>query len=645
MFGDDKAMYNTAMVGRSKWNEIPIFPWLAALVSLTMLLFFTGFALLGFRALDISTSRILEERLVLTEMAASQVETLVQQALNELQKATAFAPFDPAADDLSSEYHMLAHSYGRIGAMTLGVYFLDVRGRVILAEPPEAISAETVLQPILNSFSQAGGRMISEPFVEPRTGRPAVAVTVAVRGKDGETISYLSGLIDLSSPLVASALDSALKLGRTGHAELVTSEGTVIASTDPSYFLHPGEHQTFYKTNLAVPRTKAIQTVPYERNGVPTEEKHIMAVVPLSVANWGLALGGNEVETLAPVTSLRRGLLFSGLTMLIATLGITLWGTRRVVRPVLLLTQRARLIADGDLATPIEINAGGELGILTRAFNDMRGRLLEAREKLTQSNLELEEKVQQRSQELAQLQAQVELERLKVEFVSQVSHEFRTPLGLIKGYISTLLRQDVAPDKETLREFLSIAREETEKLEELVETLLDTSRIRAGTFSVNKDAVDLENLLHRVMERLKARAERHKILYQKATPLPTVQADASRLEEVFDNLLDNALKYSDGGVVTVSARVEDHGVHFAVSDEGYGIPEEELPHIFDAFYRGHNPATAKTKGSGLGLAVCKGIVEAHDGHIWAESTLRNGTSVHFTLPFEDGNEKKTSANR
>ena len=639
LFQYDKAVYNTAMAGRSRWRDLPIFPWLAALVSLIVVLMFTGFALLGLRAVHISTNRILEEKLVLTEMAARQVEALVQQAFNELLKATTFAPFDPAAVDLGSEYHMLAHSYGRIGTMTLGVYFLDRQGTVVLAEPPETTSAEAVLQPIRNSFTQPGGRMVSEPFVEPRTGRPAVAVTIAVRGKDREISSYLSGLIDLSGPLITGSLENALKLGHTGHAELVTAEGIVIASTDPGYFLHPGEHRSFYRTNLTGQRTKVIETVPYELNGVPTQEKHIMAVVPLSVGNWGLALGGNETETMAPVTSLRRNLLLSGLVMLAVTLGITLWGTRRIVRPVLLLTRRARAMAEGDLITPVEINGGGELGVLAKVFNEMRKHLLEARERLTQSNLELEEKVRQRSQELAKLQAQVELERLKVEFISQVSHEFRTPLGLIKGYITTLLRRDVSPDEETRREFLTITREETEKLEELVETLMDNSRIRTGTFAVNKEGVDLESLLQRVTERAEARAERHTILCRKTISLPAVWADAHRLEQVFDNLLDNALKYSRGGAVTIDAQVQDGKVHFAVSDEGDGIPTEEIAHIFDVFYRVNNPAAAKTKGSGLGLAICKGIVEAHGGHIWAESILEKGSCFHFTLPLEETDDE------
>ena len=273
------------------WRGVGLFPWLAAIVAGGFFILFAVLALLGLRALDVSTNRILEERLVLAEMTASHIERAVQQAFHELQKATTFAAFDPAASNLVEEYHMLAHSYGRIGTMTLGVYFLDSRGKVVLAEPPEAANMDKTLLAIQSSLSQSGTRKISEPFTEPRTGHPTVAVTLAVRGRDGEVRSYLSGLIDLSSEVIMGPLKQSIRLGRTGHAELVTKEGIVIASTYTNYFLHPGEHMGFYRAALANPKGSIIDTVPYEANGKHTPEMHIMALVPLSVGGWGLAVG------------------------------------------------------------------------------------------------------------------------------------------------------------------------------------------------------------------------------------------------------------------------------------------------------------------------------------------------------------------
>ncbi len=610
-----------------------LFPRLALLVALGFGVLFAVMGILGQRALDASTRRILEERLVLTEMAASEIEARIQQAFHELLRASAFASFNPAAQDLSEEYHLLAHSYARIGAITLGVYFLDTQGNVILAEPPEAASSDTALQAIRRSTMHAGGELVSQPFVEPRTGHPAVAVTVAVDNGDGQALSYLAGLIDLSRPEIMGPLERALGLGRTGHAELITSEGNVIVSTYPSPFLHPGEHQQFYRSVLAPTGSPTIKTVPYESDGMATSSNHIMAVVPLPLAGWGLALGGEEGETLAPVRSLRLNLLLAGLVMLAATLVVTLWGTRRLIRPVQTLTTSARAMADGDLSTPVVIPlSSGEIGVLGEAFNDLRRRLLEARDRLTLWNLELEETVRRRSQEVAELRAEVELERLKAEFVSEVSHEFRTPLGLIKGYVTTLQRNDISPDDATRREFLTVIREEAEKLESLVEDLLDTSRLRAGTFAINREKVDLEALVQRVVERARLQAIRHRVVRVANAPLPITRADARRLEQVFDNLFDNALKYSPGGDIAVTGSTEDRSVHFCVSDQGEGIAAEELERVFDPFYRGSGLASKGSKGSGLGLTICRGIVQAHGGRMWAESAPGKGAAFHFTIP-------------
>ena len=626
------------------WDRFGLFPRLAGMVAIGFLLIFSTLAVFGLRALDASTNRILEERMVLAEMAAGQIEGLVLQAFDGLLQTAAFAPFDPAAQGLTEEEHLLAHTYGGIGSLTLGAYFLDHRGRVVLAEPQGIASAEG-LQAIRSSLAQPGDRFVSQPFAEPSTGHPAVAMTVALRDREGQVISYLGGLIDLYGPAITGPLELALKLGETGHAELVTAEGLTIASTNPGAFLRPGRHQRFYQTVLGGQRNKTIESVPYEEAGLLTPHKNIMALVPLSVAGWGLALGGDEAETLAPVASLRRNLLLSGLAMLGATLAVTLWGARRLIRPMTALTQRARAMSEGDLTTPVQVSTGGEIGVLARAFEEMRQSLLQALERLGHWNLELERQVKERSEQLARLQAQVEIERLKEEFVSQVSHELRTPLGLIKGYVTTLLRRDVSPAEGTRQEFLHIIREETEKLEALVEELLDTSRTRAGTFTISKKEVDLEGLLKRVMKRAKTRAGGQSLLRQGTIPLPRVKADAHRLEQVFNNLLDNAMKYSPEGKITVGARLEDGVVHFTVADEGESIPAEELGLVFDAFYRGKQATAKGLKGSGLGLTICRGIVEAHGGRIWAESAPGKGNRFHFTLPLTGGDGEQPGPGR
>jgi hypothetical protein len=159
------------------------------------------FSLLSMRAVNTSTERILEERLVIAQMAAQELDRVVERAFYELEKATDFAAFDPQASSLGEEYHMLAHAYGRVGTLSLGVYFLDADGRVVLSQPPLKLplGADLSEEAHIRKVKETGNRSVSDPFIDPTTGVPAVAFTIPIFGRDGGLISMLSGIVDLNS--------------------------------------------------------------------------------------------------------------------------------------------------------------------------------------------------------------------------------------------------------------------------------------------------------------------------------------------------------------------------------------------------------------------------------------------------------------
>lgn len=241
---------------------------------------------------------------------------------------------------------------------------------------------------------------------------------------------------------------------------------------------------------------------------------------------------------------------------------------------------------------------------------------------------------------LRDVSAEEEISRLKDEFLSTVSHELRTPLGYIKGYASTLLLPDGPRDEETTRRCLRVIVEASDELQELVDNLLDMSKIGAGVLSVEPRPVRLGALARAAVERARVRARGHRLRVAVPAHLPLVAADAHRVEQVLYNLLDNAIKYSpEGGRVTIAAQADGAEVLVSVSDEGLGIPSEELGEIFERFHRGRTARSRHIGGSGLGLAICKGIIEAHGGRVWAESPAPGrapgaspGTVVRFTLP-------------
>jgi two-component system sensor histidine kinase KdpD len=223
---------------------------------------------------------------------------------------------------------------------------------------------------------------------------------------------------------------------------------------------------------------------------------------------------------------------------------------------------------------------------------------------------------------------------LRLRFLGMISHELRTPLTSIKGFASTLLAEDVGWDADSQRDFLQTIDSEADKLTDMVEQLLDLSRIEAGTIRVDPQPQTLASVLEVARAQLEALAQVHVLQVAIPPDLPPVRADALRIAQVLTNLVSNAAKYSPAETaITVVASTQDAGfVRVSVGDEGPGIRPEDRPFVFEAFRRGSDSAARQTKGAGLGLAICKGIVEAHGGRIWIEAREGPGATVSFTLP-------------
>ena len=234
---------------------------------------------------------------------------------------------------------------------------------------------------------------------------------------------------------------------------------------------------------------------------------------------------------------------------------------------------------------------------------------------------------------IASLEAQRELARMQDEFVSTVSHELRTPLGFIKGYTTTLLRNDAEWDSANRTEFLKIIDEEADRLRELIDNLLDSSRLESGTLSMTLEPVRLGTLVKDTASRARALYPEMPLEIDIPDDFPILQGDATRLAQVFDNLLSNADKYAGGAGVSISARVEGAAILVRVCDHGPGIPPEHQSRLFERFYRVPG-SKSMIRGTGLGLYICRKIVEAHGGEIKADSPAGGGTCFTFTLPLE-----------
>ena len=296
------------------------------------------------------------------------------------------------------------------------------------------------------------------------------------------------------------------------------------------------------------------------------------------------------------------------LMLAIITAGIVaFWLTRTISAPISDLRHGMRAVADGDLSYRLGFPAdrADEFGQLARSFQEMTRQLSE-------------------------------LDKLKAEFVSVASHELKTPINVMIGYLQLLEEGVYGPLDPAKRDVLKTLNAQANTLARLVRQLLDVSRFEAGGGRLEPRTMPLEDLLNDLENAFHVLAVQREIRFrvERSSGLPNeVHWDVDRINEVVGNLLSNAFKFTPhGGVVSLTLEPVDESVLMKVCDTGAGIPPEQLPRIFDKFYQADNQRAARAAGSGLGLAIAKQIVEAHGGTISCESTLGVGTTFSIRLP-------------
>jgi len=324
---------------------------------------------------------------------------------------------------------------------------------------------------------------------------------------------------------------------------------------------------------------------------------------------------GVEPESMVFLTSVNRTLLLiavvAGLSAVLLILGLS----RRILTPVEALTAAVRRMEAGDLSQRVEVTSRDEIGELARAFNAMADGL-------------------------------ARLEELRRNMVTDVAHELRTPLSNIRGYLEALQDGVVEPE----RHIIDSLHEEAMLLNHLVDDLQELSLAEAGQLRLERQPVALADIVDRAVEAVRLRAEAKGVTLQVDLPEDLlVEVDPQRVGQVLRNLLENALAHTPpDGKIALSAhetcpepsdalslsrgRRADQWVEVSVRDTGSGIAAEDLPYVFERFYRVDKSRSRATGGTGLGLAIARSLVEAHGGRIWVESTEGEGSTFTFALP-------------
>jgi signal transduction histidine kinase len=226
-----------------------------------------------------------------------------------------------------------------------------------------------------------------------------------------------------------------------------------------------------------------------------------------------------------------------------------------------------------------------------------------------------------------------EAEEMKSTFVSVISHELKTPVALIKGYAGTLRRKDAQWDEKILDESLTVIEEESDRLNSLINDILDASRLQSGVLVLEMGFISLDKMAVSLIEKFRTQTDNHFLSTDFPADFPTIPGDRERLRQVITNLLSNAIKYSPkGGNIRLCGQVEPDNVIISVQDEGIGVAPEDQDKLFKRFSRLDNALSRSTQGAGLGLYLVDAIIKAHGGKVWVESEINKGSIFYFSLP-------------
>jgi signal transduction histidine kinase len=328
----------------------------------------------------------------------------------------------------------------------------------------------------------------------------------------------------------------------------------------------------------------------------------------------GAMMSISDMQTDSLLGGITRAVLVAGLVAGLVALALAGLFVRQITRPLAALNEASRRIAAGDLSARVLVKSRDELGNLAQAFNRMA----------------------------ASLQTQ---ETLRRNLVADIAHELRTPLAGIQGTVEAL-EDGIFP---LVPENLEPIHEQVTVLNRLVEDLRTIAHAEAGSLALNLAPVDLAELARNQAATFQSLAVSKQVQVVVETPesLPEVPGDSQRLGQVLGNLLNNALRHTPaGGTIRIVLQPKDGMVQLAVLDTGEGIPAEDLPFIFDRFFRADRSRSRETGGSGLGLAIARQLVEAHGGRIWAESPPQGqscGTGVYVMLPVAQQSVRKSVA--
>lgn len=334
--------------------------------------------------------------------------------------------------------------------------------------------------------------------------------------------------------------------------------------------------------------------------------------------------------------SQKQTILFFLFIFLIIASGMGLLIHMFVNRPINSLIVGTRKIAEGDLNYRIGSHHSDEIGELGKSFDNMTAELKKSREEIEQWNIKLEDEIKKATKNLEMANKKLqELSSLKSNFMRKMEHGLRSHVGIIQSCLSLAFKEGQAGLSVKQHDLISTAKRRSAVLLEMLDDIVLLSYRQSASAEYFFEPVQIRNVLKKALDNFRVQAQKKNILMDIQVPgdSPVIQADQAALEEVFSNLVNNAIKYTKrNGSVSLSAVEEENTVTIDITDTGIGITVEEQPNIFDEFFRASNAKSNKIEGTGVGLAIVQEIVDAHNGEIKVRSELGKGSTITVVLP-------------
>ncbi|MBN2240670.1 MAG: HAMP domain-containing protein [Dehalococcoidales bacterium] len=582
---------------------------------------------------DIVIRKISEGDLNLAERIAQQVAAEMASAkptLELLAQTTGLRLMDA---DVQNEIDRVQNTFLEISR----IYVANIEGEQIARTDNEELRNVSDIWSF--QVARGGDELVSDIYLDPVSSEPVQTITIPVTDK-GIVVGVLSADICFTRILVAVM---AIDIGETANVVIVADNGRVVA--------HTRINQVQDMDLSRLPVIKAVLSGEEGEMKDYTDElghQVLGSYVPISELGWGVIIQRPLTEIDAEVRQIRTTIILVTVAAVLFAILVGWLMSRQIAKPIRQLAIASKKVTQGDFSASVDVTSSNEVGVLADSFNQMILSLKKSRDELKQWSEELEQRVQERtieleerSNELADTNVRLkEMSQHKSQFLANMSHELRTPLNSIIGYTKFILEGLEGEINEEQQKDLEIVYKNSQHLLELINDLLDLSRIEAGKTVLSPEAFSVSDLMSEVVSSIDplARQKRLVLTCSVADSVNLLFADRAKTKQVLLNILGNAVKFTDTGSIDLEITENDDEFIFSVSDTGIGMKKDDLSVIFESFKQVGPAQLAGYEGTGLGLTISKQYVEMHNGRIWVESEPGKGSTFTFTLP-------KTKPNR